>query len=286
MSFSKPYQQKDTSSLSARSYALVHHPYFTRTIMGFILFNAIIVGLETYPGLYTPYSPWFHMADRFLLWIFTVEIILRLVSTRPTLDYFKDAWNIFDFIIVVGGHIFVGAHFITVLRILRVLRVLRAISVLPSLRKIVNALLITIPALGNIMLLMGLLFYIFAVIGTMLFAKHEPEFFGSLHLTLLTLFQVVTLESWASGVMRPLLVSVPWAWAYFVAFILVGTFVIFNLFVGVIVSNVEKVDLIEQEELRKSSGEPEPLKTEVELASLRREIAELKVLMIDLKNKK
>lgn len=285
MLFTKSYK-KDNPSISAWSSALVNHPYFTGTVMGFILINAVIVGLETYPGLYNPYTQWFHLADRFLLWLFTVEIILRLISTKPTLDYFKDAWNVFDFVIVVGGHIFVGAHFITVLRILRVLRVLRAISVLPSLRKIVNALLITIPALGNIMLLMGLLFYIFAVIGTMLFAKHEPEFFGSLHLTLLTLFQVVTLESWASGVMRPLLLSVPWAWTYFIAFILVGTFVIFNLFVGVIVSNVEKVELIEQQENKALAGPEPPSQTEIELASLRSEIAELKELIIDLKSHK
>jgi voltage-gated sodium channel len=100
-----------------------------------------------------------------LLWFFTIEIILRFISTRPFFDYFKSSWNLFDFFIVLSGHLFAGAHFITVLRILRVLRVLRAISVIPSLRRIVNALLMTIPALGNITLLMGILFYIFAVMG-------------------------------------------------------------------------------------------------------------------------
>ncbi|WP_369345689.1 ion transporter [Caldalkalibacillus mannanilyticus] len=226
---------------------IIEHKLFSTIIITLILINAILVGLETYPYLHDQYGLWFHWADIILLWLFTIEIILRLIATKPTLTFFKDSWNVFDFIIVLSGHLFVGAHFITVLRILRVLRVLRAISVIPSLRKIVNALLLTIPALGNISLLLGLLFYIFAVLGTMLFAHIAPEYFGSLHSTLLTLFQVVTLESWASGVMRPLLVEAPWAWLYFVAFILVGTFVIFNLFVGVIVGNVEKVEKLEQE---------------------------------------
>jgi voltage-gated sodium channel len=281
-------------TLSSKIALLVNHPAFSNTIITIILFNAVIVGLETYPGLYLPYQEWFYFADRLLLWLFTIEIILRLISTRPLIDYFKNSWNLFDFFIVVSGHLFAGAHFVTVLRILRVLRVLRAISVMPSLRRIVNALLMTIPALGNIMFLMGLLFYIFAVMGTMLFSHHEPEYFGSLHLTLLTLFQVVTLESWASGVMRPLLLDVPWAWVYFVAFILVGTFVIFNLFVGVIVSNVDKVDLLEAEMEREKNGDIEgnsvedskPDETKVELNALRLEVKELKELIIGLKNNK
>lgn len=245
------------------------------------MINAVIVGLETYPGLYQPYYGWFHYADRFLLWLFTLEIVLRLIAVRPIHSFFKDPWNIFDFVIVLSGHIFVGAHFITVLRVLRILRVLRAISVIPSLRKIVNALLRTIPALGNIMLLMSLIFYIFGVLGTMLFAHAAPEYFGSLHLTLITLFQVVTLESWASGVMRPLLVEVSWAWIYFVAFILVGTFVIFNLFVGVIVSNVEKADDEEQAEAEKINPALHPqYELKQEVSHLRAEISELKALLL------
>jgi voltage-gated sodium channel len=266
---------------------IVNHSYFTTIIIGLIIINAVLVGLETYPVLHATYGTWFYWADGILLWVFTIEIFLRLIAIKPTRDFFKDSWNIFDFVIVLSGHLFVGSHFITVLRILRILRVLRAISVIPSLRRIVNALLMTIPALGNISILMGILFYIFAVLGTMLFAQAAPEYFGSLHSTLLTLFQVVTLESWASGVMRPLLVIEPWAWVYFVAFILVGTFVIFNLFVGVIVSNVEKVDLLELE-LAKEEYTPEtlePSNTEKELGHLRKEVSELKDLIVQLKNK-
>ncbi|GAE33526.1 ion transporter [Halalkalibacter akibai] len=253
---------------------IVFHRGFTTTIITLILINAILVGVETYPNIYTTYKEWFFLADYILLWIFTIEITMRFIATRPTKDFFKSSWNWFDFLIVASGHLFVGAHFITVLRILRVLRVLRAISVIPSLRRLVDALLMTIPALGNIMILMSIIFYIFAVMGTMLFAGVAPEYFGNLQLSLLTLFQVVTLESWASGVMRPIFAEVPWSWIYFVLFILVGTFIVFNLFIGVIVSNVEKANAEEEEE-----------KSALEMKQLRTELAEMKTMLQKLTDK-
>lgn len=287
--------RKDQQSWRDRISIVVDHPWFMRFIIGLILINAVIVGLETYRGLYENFGAWFYYADRVLLWLFTVEIILRLIASKPLSGYFKDSWNLFDLFIVLSGHLFVGAHFVTVLRILRVLRLLRAISVIPSLKKIVNALLLTIPALGNIMLLLSLVFYIFAVIGTSLFGKYMPEYFGTLHHTLITLFQVVTLESWASAVMRPVLEFAPWAWIYFVSFILIGTFVIVNLFVGVIVSNVEKAneELLEGEAAEQATtaaamfdsephqivSEAKPNGLEQEIKSLRQEIQELKTLI-------
>lgn len=247
---------------------IVHHRFFTGTIITLIMINAIVVGLETYPALYSQYKELFFAIDYALLWIFTIEILMRLLAARPTSSFFKNSWNWFDLIIVASSHIFIGAHFITVLRILRVLRVLRAISVIPSLRRLVDALLLTIPSLGNIMILMGIVFYIFAVMGTMLFASIAPEYFGNLQLSLLTLFQVVTLESWASGVMRPIFAEAWWSWIYFVLFILVGTFIIFNLFIGVIVNNVEK-----------ANEEEKTAETNSELTALRQEVAELKTML-------
>lgn len=253
---------------------IVQHKYFTGTILGLIIFNAIVVGIETYPSIYQNHKELFFLIDKALIWIFTVEIVLRMIAERRFTDFFKSSWNWFDFLIVAAGHIFVGAHFITVLRILRVLRVFRAISVIPSLRKLVDALLLTIPALGNIMLLMSIIFYIFAVTGTMLFAEVAPEYFGSLQLSLLTLFQVVTLESWASGVMWPIYHQLPWSWIYFVSFVLVGTFVIFNLFIGVIVSNVEKADSADK------------IEEENHIAELRNEVKELKQLILNMSKEK
>lgn len=265
-----------TFSLYDSCYKIVNHSAFTTTVIILIIINAIIVGMETYPALYQNYYQLFFYADMALLWIFTVEIAMRLIATRPSYKFFTNSWNWFDFLIVAAGHIFAGAHFVTVLRILRVLRVLRAISVIPSLRRLVDALLLTVPSLGNILILMSIIFYIFAVTGTMLFANVAPEYFGNLQLSLLTLFQVVTLESWASGVMRPIFEEVPWSWPYFIIFILVGTFIIFNLFIGVIVSNVEKANEAELADSKKAEEDEKKR----EITELRKEIAELKEIML------
>ncbi|RSL31130.1 ion transporter [Salibacterium salarium] len=259
---------------------LVEHRLFIHSVMIIILINAAIVGLETFQGIYQNNQSFFYMADRILLWIFTIEIALRIVGSKPLYSFFRGPWNWFDFLIVISGFIFTGAHFVTVLRVLRVLRILRAISFIPSLRRLVDALLMTIPALGNIMILMGIIFYIYAVIGTILYQHIAPEYFGSLGDSLLTLFQVVTLESWASNVMRPLLETSPSAWIYFVSFVLVGTFVIFNLFIGVIVNNVEKVDEMgmEQDSTHVSEKSSE---NKNEVKELRKEVQELKELLLD-----
>ncbi|WP_078553067.1 ion transporter [Bacillus alkalicellulosilyticus] len=267
--------KKGASALSLYCQRIVNHKGFTATIITLIMINAIIVGIETYPGIYYPNKEWFFKADLLLLWIFTIEIAIRFIASHPKRSFFTNTWNWFDFLIVAAGHIFVGAHFVTVLRILRVLRVLRAISVIPSLRRLVDALLLTIPALGNILILMSIVFYIFAVTGTMLFAQISPEYFGNLQLSLLTLFQVVTLESWASAVMRPIFAEAPWSWLYFVLFVLVGTFIVFNLFIGVIVSNVEKAE-------KDEAGE-EVDETKEELMELRKEVAELKEILLSIK---
>ncbi|TFE03324.1 ion transporter [Jeotgalibacillus sp. R-1-5s-1] len=243
---------------------------FTGIIISLILLNAVIIGLETYPSIYISNQNLFILADRVLLWIFTVEILIRLIGSKSISSFFKEPWNVFDFIIVASGHLVTGGHYVTVLRILRVLRVLRAISVIPSLRKMVNALLMTIPSMGTILLLLGIFFYIYGVIGTMLFQDVAPEYFGSLHASLLSLFQVVTLESWASGVMRPILEEDPSAWWFFVTFILIGTFVIFNLFVGVVVNNVEE-----------ASQEENPSPADLKLIEVQKELAEIKQLLKD-----
>lgn len=244
------------------------HPIFTNTIIVLIMINAILVGLETYAGIASKYHDWIYFGDKLLLWIFTIEIIIRLIGRKSIKGFLKDPWNIFDFVIVALGHVLVGSHYVTVLRIIRVLRVLRAVSVIPSLRKMVNALILTIPSMGTIVLLLSLFFYIYGVIGTMLFNEIAPEYFGTLHDSLLSLFQVITLESWASGVMRPILAEDPSSWWYFVTFIMIGSFVIVNLFVGVIVNNVEE-----------ANREESPSPTDIKLAEVQKELAEIKELL-------
>ncbi|OYD07350.1 ion transporter [Paludifilum halophilum] len=263
------------TSFSERINRFVQQPWFTGTILGLILIHAILLGLETYPTIYQSHQDFFHVADKIILWIFTLEVVLKMIAARPWHRFFHDPWNAFDFFIVASGHIFIDVQFVVVLRILRVLRVLRAISILPALRRLVKTLMMTIPTLGNIMILLSIIFYIFAVTGTILFRDAAPQYFGSLHRSMLSLFQIVTLDSWASEIMWPIQEEKPWAWIYFVAFVLVGTFIILNLLIGVIVNKVEKVAAEEEEleELRKEAALQE------EIRALREEVQDLKSIM-------
>ncbi|SEQ40964.1 ion transporter [Piscibacillus halophilus] len=254
------------------SQRIVENKAFQNTIILLILINAVLIGMETYPNIYEQYGSILNVLDVVILAIFTIEIILKLIASEPTGKFFKDGWNVFDFVIVAFSFIFVGSTYVTVLRILRVLRLFRTISVIPSLRKLVNALLMTLPSLGTIMLLLGIVFYIFSVIGTVLYSDVNAEYFGTIQHTALTLFQMITLESWASGVMRPVMEDAPYSWIYFVTFILAGSFVVLNLFVGVIVNNFEKVEKIE-------NGDDDEEKLKEEISHLRQEIRELKEMI-------
>lgn len=269
-------------SIKKLCYEIANHPLFTNAIIAVILFNAVVIGLETYPSILKPNKELFLIIERLLLWIFSIEIAIRITAEDRWYRFFRDGWNNFDFIIVASSIILIGYHYISILRILRLLRVLRAISVIPSLQKLIYALLRTIPSLGNIMLLMGLIFYIFAVLGTIIFSEISPEYFGTLHHTLLTLFQIVTLESWASEIMRPINEIAPWAWMYFVSFVLVGTFVVINLFVGVIVNNVQESNLEIVDKSKTNQSTP-PSREDID--SLKEEIASLKTMISELKIK-
>ncbi|WP_019414876.1 ion transporter [Paenisporosarcina sp. TG20] len=248
----------------------IESPKFNHFITILILVNALLVGLETYPSIVRDYGTWFLIIDLIILGLFTVEILLKLMIYRTS--FFKNGWNIFDFIIVVGSLILYGSPFISVIRIFRVLRVLRTITTIPTLRRIVTALFMAIPTISSVMVLMSIIFYVYAVIGTFLYGEIEPEFFGNLGLSFITLFQIFTLESWASGVFRPIFEVVPWSWLYFTSFIIIATFIMINLIVGEIVNNAQKIsDEIDAEtsEIKEDTGEIQQLKNEVgELKSM------------------
>ncbi|MCP3030271.1 ion transporter [Halobacillus sp. A1] len=239
----------------------VEHPLFTRFILAVILINAVQIGFGTDASIYERYESLFIGLDLLILAIFTVEIVLKLIVYRK--QFFKDGWNVFDFVIVFGSIVLYNTHLVGVLRILRVLRVLRTISVVPSLRRLTAALFMAIPAIGSVTILMGIVFYVYAVIGTSFFGEITPEYFGNIGLSALTLFQVFTLESWASGVFRPIFAEVVWSWFYFVSFIIVSTFIILNLIVGEIVNNAQKLSEHseqESEDTRKIMNELNELK--------------------------
>ncbi|WP_146815547.1 ion transporter [Halobacillus faecis] len=224
----------------------IEHRSFSRFILAVILINAVVIGISTDDSIYQNYHSLFIFLDILVLSIFTIEIILKLVVYRS--HFFKDGWNIFDFVIVFGSLVLYNTHFVGVLRILRVLRVMRTISVVPSLRRLTSALFLAIPAIGSVMILMGIIFYVYAIIGVTFFGDIAPEYFGNVGLSTLTLFQVFTLESWASGVFRPIFAEITWSWVYFVSFIVVSAFIILNLIIGEIVNNAQQLSEHAEEE--------------------------------------
>lgn len=224
------------NTLRARAARLVLSNGFQRTVIGLILLNAVTLGLETSSSVMAAAGGVLTVLDTGLLWLFTAELALRIYAFRGR--FFRDPWGIFD-LIVVGIAWMPATGPLSVLRALRVLRVLRMISVVPSLRHVVEAMLHALPGMGSIVLLMALIFYVFAVMATKLYGELAPERFGSLGASLFTLFQMMTLESWAEANVRPILETQPLAWMFFVPFILLATFVVLNLFIGVIVDSIQ-----------------------------------------------
>jgi voltage-gated sodium channel len=207
------------------------------TIIGVIVFNAIILGMETSSTIMGSFGPLILALDTACLAIFVVEIALKLIALGPR--FFRSGWNLFDFVIV-GIALIPAAQGLSVLRALRILRVLRIVSAVPSLRRVVEGLLTALPGMGSVFFLMSIIFYIGAVMATKLFAASFPEWFGTIGASLYTLFQIMTLESWSMGIVRPVLEIYPYAWAFFVPFIMVTTFAVVNLIVGLVVNSMQE----------------------------------------------
>jgi len=213
--------------------SLLESKRFEWLITALIILNAITMGMETNPHIMQHAGGLLHSLDQTLLIIFTVELGLRFYVYRAS--FFKDPWSIFDSLIIAIAWLpATGA--LSVLRALRILRILRLISVVPSLRKVVSGLISALPGMASIIMLLTLVYYIFAVMGTNLFGEAFPQWFGSLSQTSYTLFQVMTLESWSMGIVRPIMQTFPYAWIFFILFIVSTTFTVLNLFVGIIVS--------------------------------------------------
>lgn len=245
------------------------------SLLGLILINAVILGLETSKAIMSSIGEMLILLDRIILGIFVIEITLRLFVHR--LSFFKDGWSIFDFIVISIALLPSSGPF-AVLRALRVLRILRVLSFVPSMRKIVGALIQSLNGMISIALVLALIYYVSAVMATKLFGDSFPDWFGSLGSSLYTLFQIMTLESWSMGISRPVMQEFPFAWAFFVPFILIATFTMLNLFIAVIVNAVQTIN---EEENKQSLKEEKEIQKklynqmkslESELNILRREI--------------
>ncbi|MBX9925249.1 MAG: ion transporter [Hyphomicrobiaceae bacterium] len=250
---------------------------FQNFIILVILVNAVTLGLETSKFAMANYGGLLTAIDAICLAIFISEIAAKLIVYRWS--FFKSAWNVFDFTIVAIALIPAGEG-LSVVRALRILRVLRLISMVPQMRIVVQALLSSVPAMGSVMALLALIYYVAAVMATKLFGADFPEWFGTIGSSLYTLFQVMTLESWSMGIARPVMEKHPYAWAFFVPFILVMTFMVLNLFIAIVVNSMAEVE--------KHGGEapsPDPVTNHsderdaailAELKALRAEVAALR----------
>lgn len=225
-------------SIQQRVTTFIDNARVQQLLLALILINAVTLGLETVPAVMAVAGDAILFIDRAILMVFVVEIALRLYAHR--LAFFKDAWCVFD-LMVVSIALFPASGPFTVLRALRVLRVLRVISFVPSMRKIVGALVKSLNGMLSIAMVLALLYYVAAVMATKLFGEVFPEWFGSLGLSLYTLFQIMTLESWSMGIARPVMAEFPYAWVFFIPFILIATFTMLNLFIAVIVNAVQSM---------------------------------------------
>jgi voltage-gated sodium channel len=235
------------SDLRARLADFLRRPAVENAILGVILFNAMILGLETSDTVMAAAGPLVRTLDKICLAIFVVELALKIFAYRTT--FFRSGWNLFDFAIVTVALVPAGQG-LSVLRALRILRLLRIISVAPRLRRVVEGFVTALPGMGSVFLLMGIIFYIGAVMATKLFggpclactAEQAAQFdlwFGTLGRSAYSLFQIMTLESWSMGIVRPVMEVYPYAWAFFVPFIMVTTFAVVNLLVGLIVNSMQ-----------------------------------------------
>jgi voltage-gated sodium channel len=255
--------------------ALVEHKRFQQFIIWVIVANAVTLGLETSDRMMASYGGLLHAADHVMLGIFTVELTLRLFAFRWR--FFRESWNVFDFVIVAISLIPATGPF-SVLRALRILRVLRLISAVPAMRRVVSGLLAAVPGMASIGALLGLIIYVAAVMATKLFGDISPAYFGNLGTTLFTLFQTMTGEAWPD-IAREVMAAAPLAWIFFVIYILISSFAVLNLFIAVIVNGMEKTvanDLAEAEEQHAADQAASDQLILVELRALRREVADLR----------
>lgn len=266
-------ERSDLPLWRARLARWVESSLVQRLIVAVILFNGLVLGLETSAELMARFGGILIVLDKLCLGIFVLELVLKLLAYRW--HFWRNGWNWFDFLVVAVALV-PNAGPWAVLRSLRILRVLRLLTVVPQLRKVVAAFVHSIPGLSGVILVMLIFFYTMGVLATKLFGAAFPQWFGSLGASLFSLFQVMTLESWSMGIVRPVMEVYPWAWAFFVPFIVVATFTILNLFIGIIVSTMQELSTLPDPQRGNEAMQATLKRMEDDLATLRRHLEEAK----------
>ncbi|QDZ00303.1 ion transporter [Nitratireductor mangrovi] len=250
--------------------SLIESRHFDLAITALIIVNAITLGLETSERAMQAVGPLLVVLDRAILAVFVAELATRFAVYRK--NFFRDPWRIFD-LVVVGLALMPATGNLSVLRALRILRVLRLVGMVPSLRRVVGGLIAALPGMGSIMLLLALVYYVFSVMATKLFGSAFPDWFGTIAHSAYSLFQIMTLESWSMGIVRPVMEVFPWAWLFFIPFIVCTTFTVLNLFIGIIVSAMQ------EEHDAEATAERKALHTEQELI-----LAEIRAMREELRS--
>ena len=261
--------------------------WFTSFITLIIIANAITLGAATYDNLPPALHAAFALFDQFVIVVFVLEIMLKFFAYRW--GFFRRGWNVFD-LFIVGVVLVPGAAGFTVLRALRVLRVLRLISVVPMMRRIVEALFNAIPGMGAICAVLALMVYVGSVMATTLYGQTNPDLFGSLPVSALTLFQVITMDGWRGEILRPVMdAGHPYAWIFFLVFIVLASFAVLNLFMALIVEalNDDVEEALEEatDDLREGQVEAHAERAELVqlIGVMRSEIGELRSAVRDLR---
>ncbi len=219
---------------SAREF--IERPSVTNAILGIIIFNAITLGLSTSDRVMDHAGGLIRAVDKIVLTIFVLELSIKLYAYR--LRFFASAWNIFDLFVVSVG-LLPQREGLSALRGLRVVRALRLLSVIPQMRAVVQALLDALPGMGAVIIMLSIIYYVFAVMATIMYGATFDDWFGTLGRSLYSLFQIMTLESWSMGIVRPVMGEFPHAWTFFVPFIVITAFSVLNLFIGLLVNTMQ-----------------------------------------------
>ncbi len=266
---------------------VVDHKAFQGFILFIIIFNSVVMGIETITGLPDKVVLVLGLFNNICLWIFIIEMLLKFLAYG--MDYFKDPWNWFD-MVIIGTSLISALPFMAALRAFRVLRVLRSLKALRSMRLVSSihhlqiilvAIVRSVPSILWTGLLMILIYYIFALIGVNLFGEAFPDWFGTVGKAMYTLFQVMTLESWSMGISRPVMEVYSAAWLYFVPFVLISSFIVMNVVVGIVVNSISEVTAEDTKRVQEEESEEnvEAETDEERIKALTKEVKEMREML-------
>lgn len=225
--------------LAAHCRRIAEAPAFQFTILAVIVLNAVVLGLETSPAVASAFGGGFLWFSYVAQAIFTIEILIRITAHSPRPHrFFGDGWNNFDFLVVAIAFIPATGGLSNLARLARLLRVTRLVSVMPDLRLIFETMVRSIPSIAHIVMLLAVFGYVYAIAGHQFFSATDPEHWGTLGTSLISLFQVLTLEDWHE-IYHEVREVHPWSWAYFISFIVIAVMVVANLAVAVIINSLE-----------------------------------------------